>query len=180
MKRKATLGLLTFLVIGLASLVVTAHSQEAVIIAPCALNGDDYTDPYEQEGDTPSETHAYVYTWVPTGESAADGFYAPINFPPSANGKRIYRLTVSYYDFDSGEQIAVYLRKVNIYNNQAVVVGSVGSGTAFASNIWSYMKKGGNTMSYRTIDNSRYAWYVFVYVGDNANTRVGPIKVEYN
>lgn len=161
-----------FLVVGIPIFLSCFSFSDDIIISPAAFQGTTWLDDYTFVGQL-FHSESSVHKDSTTGD-----IIAPVHFPNDASGKRIYKIYVSYWNSCSNV-IEVRLKKVNLYTNQAVTVGDVSS-SSFPQNAWRIMKKGGNAMSYKTIDNTRYAWYLSVNFGcAGGSQKLGPIRIVY-
>ena len=104
--------------------------------------------------------------------------YAPVYFPPEADGLLVRQITISYYDSDATNSITFVLRKVDLYDQSATTVTSISSSGSSSS--WRRMYINRWDMNARRINNERYAWYIAVYFyNTGSDLRLGNIKIKY-
>ena len=136
--------------------------------------------------------------WVPENES--EGYFIPVkqgyvektidegylyhdvNFPPSANGMNVSRLSMTFYLYgvpDQWHTMSANLYKIDRWTGYAYRVASVGGG------IWSYSEQvqtksiPKSQMQATRIDNHRYAWFLKGYFGAPRLTRIYMVVIRY-
>jgi len=117
------------------------------------------------------------YLYMPSGNGT---HVAQVNFPDSANGMGVSRLSVSYLDNNSSDYLLVHLSKVDRWNGTWTQVASVSSNGLLNSTDIRYLNIPKSQMTGRGIDNNRYAWYLVVYFSGSGNTlRLYNVTVRY-
>jgi len=90
----------------------------------------------------------------------------PVNFPASAGGMNVSRLSVSFNDNSSSGELQVQLIKIDRWNGTHFIVADVSSGVVYASSSVSYMNQSKSLMSATGIDNNRWAWAIWAHFDD--------------
>ena len=97
------------------------------------------------------------------GKPGEDGFlYAPVNFPDSANGMQVTRLSFSAWDNSVSGSLTVSLRKVDRWNGDFTNVCIKSTGTTAVMSSFQYLNVPKSQMVARRIDNNRWAWFLRV------------------
>ena len=104
----------------------------------------------------------------------------PVNFPPSANGKKVSRLSVTYMDNAGGGYVKVALYKLDRWSGDAVLVGSLeSSSTGYSPRIFN-MNLSKSKLKAKGIDNNRYAWYLYGFMsGFGDHLRIYQVTIRY-
>jgi len=93
-------------------------------------------------------------------------FDAPVNFPDSANGMQVTRLSCTILDNSITGFLQVQLYKVDRWSGLPVDVSYLSTNAPFAANSVIYMNIPKNQMKARGIDNNRWAWYLTAYFSE--------------
>jgi hypothetical protein len=144
-----------------------------IMIHPTAFVGYNDTDPYTNIG-WEASSNPYIY------RDTSNGYLvAPVDFSPAADGKRVHRILVRYYDFNASGYVRIRLYKTNILNGTQTLVAELNSGTAAAANVWQTMELYRTDMNAVMIDQHKYAWHISAYMQSGINLRLGPIRIKY-
>ena len=143
------------------NLIIPYTAFFANAMLPASSSGDDWDSsiPYLNRPDSAGDLHA------------------PIYFPPSADGKKIWRLGVRYYD-NAAEVLRVRLYKTDFLNGKTTEVAQWTSSGDASFQRTGYLRYW--AMSGRGIDSNRYSWWVNVYFQNNGlDLRLYSIRIEY-
>ena len=131
---------------------------------------------------TPS-TNTAGYTKHSEGSIYLDGAHqmnCTVNFPASANGMQVARISLTYVDNDSGGgYVGVTLYKLDRWSGNATVVGSLYSSGSGASPDIRYLNIPKSMLAARGIDNNRYSWYLYGYSTGGVNQRIFQVTIRY-
>lgn len=131
-------------------------------------------------GNEPSRDYfkaANGYLYMPSGNGT---HLVQVNFPDSATGLGVSRLSVSFLDNNPSAYLLVHLSKVDRWSGTWTQVGSVTTNGLAQSSAVRYLNIPRSAMTGRGIDNSRYAWYLVVYFSGSGNTlRLYNVTVRY-
>ena len=109
-----------------------------------------------------SETENYFKNY---GEifkiSSAGWLVCQVNFPASAGGMKVSRLSATFLDNTNLGELQVQLVKIDRWTGNSFIVGNVSSGLSQASASVSYMNQSRSLMSGVGIDNNRWAWAIW-------------------
>jgi len=92
-----------------------------------------------------------------------------VNFPASAEGMNVSRLSVSFVDNTNTGQLQVQLIKVDRWTGSAFTVADVSSGVSQASASIRFMNQPKSQMSATGITNNRWAWAIWANFGDSGS-----------
>ena len=165
------------LVQGLVCVLVLSASlsfaQRENLIIPYTAFFADLMQPTFSTGDDWNSDGDYLYRNDNSGD-----LIAPIYFPPSADGKKIWRLGVLYYDNHASADLRVELYKTDFLSGNKTLVASWNSSGDTASKRTGYLRYW--AMSGRGIDSNRYSWWVRVGFEDSGTVlRLYSIRIEY-
>jgi hypothetical protein len=104
-----------------------------------------------------------------TGMAWFDG---AVNFPDSANGMQVTRLSCTLVDNSATGYLQVQLYKVDRWSGLSTLVGYLTTSAAFTSSSVIYLNIPKSQMNARGIDNNRWAWYLTAYFSEG-NTVMG-------
>lgn len=107
----------------------------------------------ESDGYVIHASGAYFY------KTAGGGYlHHDVNFPASANGKQVTRLSLVCYDNDTFDHLSVRLCKIDRWTGVETEVGYVGTANLADSDSLLFRNQPKSQMTARGIDNSRYSW----------------------
>jgi hypothetical protein len=121
-------------------------------------------------GNEPSRDYfkaANGYLYMPSGNGT---HVAQVNFPDSATGLGVSRLSVSFLDNNNTAYLSLTLSKVDRWSGTWTAVGSVTTNGLGVSSAIRYLNIPKSALTGRGIDNNRYAFYLVVYFSGSGNT----------
>jgi hypothetical protein len=161
------------LIIGLGILLIflttPTYSQTYEICYP----GNAFT-PNSNNVDYSKDSEGYIFVAV------SHQMNCTVNFPSSANGKQVTRISLSYLNNKSGGgNVGVTLYKLDRWSGTATEVGSLFSGFVDPSPNIKYLNSPKSMMTARGIDNNRYSWYLNGYSSGGSDLRIYQITIRY-
>ena len=98
--------------------------------------------------------------------SAEAWFSAPVNFPDSANGMQVTRLSCTVRDNSTTGMLQIQLYKVDRWSGLSKAVAWKGTEVADAANFVRCLNTPKSQMMARGIDNNRWAWFLVIYFSE--------------
>jgi hypothetical protein len=87
--------------------------------------------------------------------------YCAVNFPDSANGMKVSRLSVTFMDYNSDSYLEIYLTKMDRWTGNITTVAVLSTYGKPHTTAIQYVNLPKSGMKAQGIDNNRYSWYLF-------------------
>ena len=126
-----------------------------------------------------NESEDYAHSWGWVWKTSTDGYLdCPVQFPPSANGMNVSRLSISCLDNSSVQAVKVRLYKVDRWTATETGVAWVES--AGVSPAIQFRNQPKSQMKATGIDSNRYAWILSAeFSSTNSLVRLYTVTIRY-
>jgi hypothetical protein len=85
--------------------------------------------------------------------------YCAVNFPDSANGMKVSRMSVTFMDNNGSADLEILLYKMNRWTGNISIVAFLSSSSKTDSSSIQFMNVPKIGMYAHGIDNNRYSWF---------------------